>query len=80
MVLLVVGGGKGTLKTARSSLEAVEGSTACPVVVVPEAKGAGHRIYEVVPTRRGGLGRDPKEVRAPRHQQSCCPSPREPRG
>ena len=48
MVLLVVGGGYGTIQTVLEALTAKEGSTACPVVLVPEAKGAGQYIYEAV--------------------------------
>ena len=48
MVMLVVGGGYGTVKTVHAALLAEAGSTACPVVLVPEAKGAGQYIHEAV--------------------------------
>ena len=48
MVLLVVGGGYGTVSTVLAALRATDGSTACPVVLVPEAKGAGLYIHEAV--------------------------------
>ena len=46
--MLVVGGGYGTVKTVLAALQAKGGSTACPVVLVPEAKGAGQFLYEAV--------------------------------
>ena len=44
----MVGGGYCTLRTVMQALTAKEGSTACPVVLVPEAGGAGQYIHEVV--------------------------------
>ena len=56
MVMLVVGGGYGTVATVLSALETEGGSSACPVVLVPEAKGAGWYIHEAVhlPAPTGG--------------------------